>query len=123
MQLHGVIDVQKVLEGARKARYDELETQDRLSRGTRDREWFALKDWWRAQKRLQAANTIESNRQAIQEIKAVRTFYGATLQHGLDRWAKVANYKDAYKALELLGTRMTSEVCEELYDQYIGPRK
>lgn len=80
--MQGEINVSEIM-----ARHDRLQVW--RARQARNAEWIALKQWWRAQRRVARAADATARRQAIRDQAKVALLYRAELRRALPKWHQV----------------------------------
>lgn len=80
--MQGEIDVQAVM--GRSERIGELRARHR-----RDAEWYALKQWWRAERAVSQAKSREDRQRALKHRATTARLYRAELDRAWPKWQRV----------------------------------
>jgi hypothetical protein len=83
--MHGEINVSEIM-----SRHERLQLWQ--ARQARDAEWVALKQWWRAQRRVARASDAKARRHALREQARAVQLYRAELRRAWPKWRQVQHH-------------------------------
>lgn len=97
--LSGEIDVARVMaEQERRAAW--------RARAERNSEWYALKQYWRADRRVRGASTADARQEAIRHRAHVTWLYRVELSRAWPKWAKAQ--EELRERCRVYGSRLGS---------------
>lgn len=91
--MHGEIMVMEIMDRAARLRVWHERQQ-------RDAEWVALKQWWKAEKKVHAATNARELKAAVAARSRTAQLYQAELQRAWPKWAKVQQERAARRAAQ-----------------------